>query len=98
MKKDFKSKKLTKTEEELLKRILGYFDERMLNLVAQFRGLAIASKISGEEFFKAFTDDVAQDKFFADLHAAEDKYNKEILESQKTLKNAQEITSQDGTK
>ena len=67
---DHKTPKLPKNQREWIyqldkvmaehdKKLLAYFDERMLNLVAQFRGLAIALNVSPEIFWKAFTDDKA---------------------------------------
>lgn len=91
MKKDFKSKKLSKNEEEIVKRLLGYFDDRMLNLVAQFRGLAIAANITPEHFFQSFVDESKQKVFFDRLHAEEDRYNKQEQEKSDQLRKINEF-------
>ena len=43
----------------------------MLNLVQQIRGILLASKITPEEFYKAFTDTKAQDDFYVQLQATQ---------------------------
>lgn len=80
---DHKPKELTKAQKEWIhqldqiiaehdQKLLKYFDDRMLNLVAQFRGLAIAAGISPESFFESFIDEKAQHEFYIRLHAQED--------------------------
>ncbi len=71
--KDHKEKRLTKKQLEVAN-ILRYMDERMLSLVEQIRAVAIAGKISPEDFQKAFVDQKAQDEFYVKLHVAEDNY------------------------
>ncbi len=75
---DRKPKRLKKETSDQVRdqKILAYFDERMLNLVAQFRGLAIAAKVTPKQFFEAFVNDEAQNEFFKELHAVENEYNK----------------------
>lgn len=41
----------------------------MLNLVQQIRGILLASKVTPEQFYKAFTDTKAQDEFYVQLSA-----------------------------
>lgn len=74
--KDFKNKKLNKNQLELAN-VLRYLDERMLNLTEQIRSVAIAAKVSPEDFQRAFRDAKLQDDFFVKLHVAEDLYEAE---------------------
>lgn len=53
----------------------------MMNLVQQIRAILVASKISPQDFFKAFTDAPAQDKYFADLSKVEQEFNLKRHES-----------------
>ncbi len=73
---DRKPKQLNKKQLELAN-VLRYMDERMLNLVEQIRSVAIAAKVSPEDFQKAFADHKAQDDFFVKLHVAEDLFEAE---------------------
>ncbi len=70
---DHKEKPLNKKQLEIAN-VLRYMDERMISLVEQIRAIAIAAKVSPEDFQKAFVDQKAQDDFYVRLHAAEDIY------------------------
>lgn len=90
---DHQPKKLTKVQKEWIhqldqviaehdQKLLKYFDDRMLNLVAQFRALAIAAGITPEAFWKEFIDEKAQEQFYVRLHAQEDLHNLKVNELQ----------------
>jgi hypothetical protein len=70
MSKDHKLPKLTKKQLEIAN-VLRYMDERMLNIVEQIRAVAIAAKVSPEDFQKAFADEKLQNEFYVKLHVAE---------------------------
>lgn len=48
----------------------------MLNLVQQIRGILLASGVTPEQFYKAFTDTKAQDEFYVQLSALQILANK----------------------
>lgn len=61
--------------QDLEDRVRKHTELIMLNLVQQIRGILLASKISPEDFYKAFTDGKAQDEFYIQLKAIEIKNN-----------------------
>lgn len=87
---DHQPKKLTKAHQEQQRdqKILAYMDERLLNLVAQMRAIALmAASMNGKSVEEAarmmqkfFVDDEAQDKFYINFHAAEDLYNAAVAD------------------
>ncbi len=54
----------------------------MLNLVQQIRGILLASKITPEQFYKAFTDTKAQDEFYIQLSSIQILANAKTTENQ----------------
>jgi len=86
--KDHKEKPLTKKQLEIAN-VLRYMDERMISLVEQIRAVAIAGKVSPEDFQKAFVDQKAQDEFYVKLHVAEDNY--ELQEKAKIAREGAEL-------
>jgi len=99
MSKDHKLPKLTKKQLEVAN-VLRYMDERMLNIVEQIRAVAIAAKVSPEDFQKAFVDEKVQNEFYVKLHVAETNYElqekKRIAEEEAELgKPAPAVISQE---
>lgn len=91
---DRKSKKLTHIQEQDLipkinqiiaehdKALLKYFTDHLLQVVSQVRAIAIAQGLSPEDFWKAFTDEKAQNDFYVRLHVQEDLHNQAANELQ----------------
>ena len=88
------------------KKLLQYFDENLLKVVAQLRAIAIAAGVTPEQLWAKFVSEREQDEFYIRLHAQENLHNiaakqenKAKDEALKKLQfNAEETESTDGEK
>lgn len=101
---DKKPKKLSHSQQQDLipkinqiiaehdQKLLKYFDENLLKVIAQLRAVAIAAGVTPEKLWEKFVSEREQDEFYIRLHAQEDLYNmaaKTKAEQDEILKNFQ---------